>query len=324
MSAFAKCIVSGPGARAWLDSIFANRIPKQRGRIALCHLLTSRGGVRAEFTLYESAPDTFYLVSAGALERHDHDTLKKLLPKDGSVRFTPITTSYGVLVLAGPKSREVLQSLTDTDMSNEAFPWLTGQRISVGAVHCDVLRVNFIGELGYEFHHPIEMQNYLFDLLMKAGAKFGIKPFGIRAMMSMAIEKSYRLVGREMSIEYSAFESGLQRFVHPNKGQFLGRDALVAWQQKGFANHFVTLEMHGIEDVDARGSEPIHKGGKLIGRCTSGGYGWRLGKSLALAMVAPEYATNGTEMEVSILGKAYRATVIAESPFDPDNARLRA
>ncbi|MBM3637777.1 MAG: aminomethyl transferase family protein, partial [Alphaproteobacteria bacterium] len=138
------------------------------------------------------------------------------------------------------------------------------------------------------------------------------------------IEKSYRLVGREMSIEYSAFESGLQRFVHPNKGQFLGRDALVAWQQKGFSNHFVTLEMHGIEDVDARGSEPIHKGGKLIGRCTSGGFGWRLGKSLALAMVAPEYAANGTEMDISILGKAYRATVIAESPFDPDNARLRA
>ena len=324
MSAFAKCIVSGPGARVWLDSIFANRIPKQRGRIALCHLLTTKGGVRAEFTLYESAPDTFYLVSAGALERHDHDTLKKLLPKDGSVRFTPITTSYGVLVLAGPRSREVLQSLTDTDMSNEAFPWLTGQRISVGAVHCDVLRVNFIGELGYEFHHPIEMQNYLFDLLMKAGAKFGIKPFGIRAMMSMAIEKSYRLVGRELSIEYSAFESGLQRFVHPNKGQFLGRDALVAWQQKGFANQFVTLEVHGIEDVDARGSEPIHKGGKLIGRCTSGGYGWRLGKSLALAMVAPEHAAIGTEMDVTILGKAYRAAVIAESPFDPDNTRLRA
>ena len=100
--------------------------------------------------------------------------VRDLPPKDGSVRFTPITTAYGVLVLAGPHAREVLQSLTDTDMSNAAFPWLTGQRISVGAVHCDVLRVNFIGELGYEFHHPIEMQNYLFDLLMKAGAKLPV------------------------------------------------------------------------------------------------------------------------------------------------------
>ena len=323
MSAFAKAIVSGPGARVWLDSILANRIPKARGRIALTHLLSSNGGVRAEFTVYESAPGVFYLVSAGALERHDHDTLKKLLPKDGSVTFTPITTAYGVLVLAGPKSREVLQSLTDADLSNEAFPWLTGQRISVGAVQCDVLRVNFIGELGYEFHHPIEMQNHLFDLLMKAGKPHGIKPFGIRAMMSMALEKSYRLVGREMSIEYSAFESGLHRFVHPNKGPFLGRDKLVEGQQKGFKNAFVTLEVHGIEDVDARGSEAIQKDGKTVGRCTSGGFGWRLNKSLALGMVAPEFAGTGTELDVVILGKSYRATVIPESPFDPENERLR-
>lgn len=324
MSAFAKCIISGPGARAWLDSILANRIPKNRGRIALCHLLTSQGGVRAEFTVYESAPDTFYLVSAGAFERHDHDTLKKLLPKDGSVRFTPITTAYGVLVLAGPKSRDVLQSLTDADLSNEAFPWLTGQRISVGAVQCDVLRVNFIGELGYEFHHPIEMQNHLFDMLMEAGKTHGIKPFGIRAMTSMALEKSYRLVGREMSIEYSAFESGLQRFVHPNKGQFLGRDKLVEWQQRGFKNSFVTMEVHGIEDVDARGSEAIQKNGKAVGRCTSGGFGWRLGKSLALGMVSPEFSAIGTELDVVILGKTYRATAVQESPFDPENERLRA
>jgi dimethylglycine dehydrogenase len=323
MSAFAKVIVSGPGARAWLDSIFANRIPKKAGRIALCHLLSKNGGTRAELTLYESAPGVFYLVSAGALERHDHDTLKKLLPNDDSVRLTPVTSAYGVLVLAGPKSREVLQSLTDSDISNEAFPWLSGQKISVGAVHCDVLRVNFVGELGYEFHHPIEMQNHLFDLLMKAGAQFGIRPFGIRAMMSMALEKSYRLVGREMSIEYSAFESGLQRFVHPNKGQFLGRDALVAWQQKGFKNSFVTMEVNGITDVDARGSEAIYLGDQVVGRCTSGGFGWRTGKSLALAMVSPDHSAVGTKLEIVILGKRYKATIIPESPFDAENDRLR-
>lgn len=323
MSAFAKVIVSGRDARTWLDSIFANRIPKKAGRIALCHLLSKNGGTRAEFTLYESAPGVFYLVSAGALERHDHDTLRKLLPSDDSVRLTPVTSAYGVLVLAGPKSREVLQSLTDSDVSNEAFPWLTGRKISVGAVHCDVLRVNFVGELGYEFHHPIEMQNHLFDLLMKAGAQFGIRPFGIRAMMSMALEKSYRLVGREMSIEYSAFESGLQRFVHPNKGQFLGRDALVAWQQKGFKNSFVTMEVHGITDVDARGSEAIYLGDQLVGRCTSGGFGWRTGKSLALAMVSPDHSAVGTKLEIVILGKRYAATIIPESPFDAENDRLR-
>ncbi|MEJ1158646.1 GcvT family protein [Prosthecomicrobium sp. N25] len=322
LSAFAKCLVAGPGARTWLDSILANRIPKP-GRIALCHLLTPRGGVRAEFTLFERAPDAFYLVSAGSLERHDHDVLRKLLPTDGSVTLTPVTQAWGVLGLAGPRSREVLQALTDTDLSNAAFPWLTGRTISVGPATAMALRVNFVGELGFELHHPIEMQTTIFDLLMQAGARFGIRPFGVRAMMSMALEKSYRNVGRELSIEYSAYESGLDRFVHPNKGDFIGRDALVAWRERGQANRFVTLELLDVTDADARGSEAILKGGEIVGRCTSGGYGWRVGKSLALAMVRPDLGEAGTELEVVILGKPHRAVVIGESPYDPENARLR-
>ncbi|SED20801.1 dimethylglycine dehydrogenase [Rhizobiales bacterium GAS188] len=323
MTPFAKAIVAGPGARDWLESIFANRIPKTRGRIALCHLLSQNGGVRAEFTVFERRPGEFYLVSAGALERHDHDVLRKLLPQDGSVSLHGVTQAYGVLVLAGPRSRETLGKLTDTDLSNAAFPWLSGKAISVGPIELEALRVNFVGELGFELHHPIASQNALFDLLMEAGREFGIKPFGIRAMLSMAIEKSYRLVGRELSIEYAALESGLERFVHPNKGEFIGRDALVRWQQKGFANRFVTLELHGVGDCDARGSEPIHHKGELVGRCTSGGYGWRIGKSLALAMVRPDLGETGNELEVTILGKPHIATVIGESPFDPANARLR-
>ena len=323
MSAFAKILVEGVGARAWLESIFANTIPKTRGRIALCHLLTQHGGVRAEFTVYETAPGTFYLVSAGALERHDHDTLRKLLPADGRVTLRPITEARGVLVLAGPRSREVLQSLTDTDLSSTAFPWLSGQAITVGHVGTDALRVNFIGELGWELHHPIEMQTALFDLLMAAGKTAGIRPFGIKAMTSLSVEKSYRLIGRELSIEYSAFESGLQRFVKMDK-PFLGRDALAARQKKPAQYRYVTLEVHGVTDVDARGSEPILHKGKLVGRTTNGAYGWRVGKSLALAMVEPALGELGQELHVTLLGKAYRATVIAESPFDPGHARLRS
>jgi len=323
MSPFAKAIVSGNGARQWLDSILANRIPKTRGRIALCHLLTKNGGVRAEFTVYERAPDEFYLVSAGALERHDHDILRKLLPKDGSVQFENVTQAYGVLVLAGPRSRDVLRKLTDADLSNAAFPWLSGKPISIGPIGLHALRVNFVGELGFELHHPIASQNALFDLLMRTGAQFAIKPFGIRAMLSMAVEKSYRLIGRELSIEYAALESGLDRFVHLNKGEFLGRDALVHWREKGFANRFVTLELDGVTETDARGSEPIRRNGEIVGRCTSGGYGWRVKKSLALAMVRPDLGEIGSELEVTLLGKPHRAIVIAESPFDPQNERLR-
>ena len=320
MSAFAKMEVSGPGAREWLDSILANRIPKKMGRIALCHLLTKHGGVRAEFTVYEWAPGRFYLVSAGAYERHDHDTLYKLLPRDGSVKLNPITTRLGVLVLAGPNARKVLQKLTTTDLSNEAFPWLSGQAISVGHTSCHALRVNFVGELGFEFHHPIEQQAALFDLLMEAGREFGIRPYGIKAMSSLSIEKSYRLVPRELSIEYSAYESGLDRFVHPNKGQFLGRDALVAGREKGLNWNFVTMEVHGITDADSdtRGSEPIYSQGKLVGRATNGGFGWRVNKSLALGMVRPEVATLGADLEIKILNKMFKASVIAESPYDSE------
>ncbi len=172
------------------------------------------------------------------------------------MRIDKVTTQYGVLVLAGPRSREVLAKVADIDVSNAAFPWLTARPISIGAAGAIAMRVNFIGELGYEIHHPIEMQNYIFDKLMAAGAEFGIKPFGIRAMDSLRLEKSYKLVGRELSIEYAALESELGRFVDLNK-DFLGKDALVEWRDKGFANKLVTLELAGVKDVDARGSEPV-------------------------------------------------------------------
>ena len=324
MSAFAKFEASGPGAEAWLDSIVANKIPKTVGRIALCHLLSKNGGVRSEFTIYRDTAQKFYMVSAGALERHDWDYLYKTVPSDGSVQLQKITTQYGVLVLAGPRSREVLQKITDTDLSNQSFRWLTGKHINVGWAQARCVRVNFVGELGWELHHPIEMQNYIFDQIMQAGAEFDIKPFGIRAMDSMRLEKSYRLIARELSIEYAALESGLDRFVHLDKGDFIGRDALAAWKQKGFANTFVTMEVHDVMDADARGSEVIYKDGEVVGRATSGGYGWRIGKSLALAMVKPELAALGTAMEIEILGQRHRVTVIEESPYDPQNEKLRA
>ena len=326
MSAFAKCFISGPGAEKWLDGILANRIPKKVGRIALTHMLTSLGGVRAEFTVYKAREQGYYLVSAGAFERHDHDYLRKALPNDGSVQMMPVTTAWGVLVLAGPNSRKVLQKLTDADLSNEAFPWLSGKQISVGTTWAHTMRVNFVGELGYEFHHPVEQQVALFDHLMKAGREFGIRPYGIKAMSALSIEKSYRLIPRELSIEYSAYESGLDRFVHPNKGQFIGRDALVAGREKGLNWNFVTLEVHGVTDADSdtRGSEPIYSKGKLVGRATNGGFGWRVNKSLALGMVKPEFAAAGTELEIKILDKLFKASVIMESPYDPDNLKLRA
>ena len=324
MSAFAKFEVTGEGAEDWLNRLVANRIPRKAGRLALCHMLTPFGGVRSEFTIYKQAPAHYYLVSAGAYERHDFDYLRKHLPTDGSVILQKVTTQYGVLVIAGPRSRELLQSVTDADLSSAAFPWLTGQFINVGHAQAQALRVNFVGEQGWELHHPIEMQNTIFDLLLEAGAAFDLKPFGIRAMDSLRLEKSYRLIPRELSIEYGALESGLDRFVRLDKEAFIGRDAVLKAQASDPNWRFVTMEVHDIKGADARGSEPLYKDGEMIGRATSGGYGWRLGKSLALAMVRPEFGDIDTELEISILGQRHKATVIPEVPFDSTNERLRA
>ncbi|RMD63061.1 MAG: FAD-dependent oxidoreductase [Alphaproteobacteria bacterium] len=324
MTAFSKFLVSGPGAEVFLDRLVANRLPRKVGRISLCHALNRTGGVRSEFTIMRDGPDRFYLVSAGAMQRFDWDYLCKQAPTDGSVRLDNVTTQYGVLVIAGPQARTLMQRVSDADFSNAAFPWLSGQFIDIGWAPCRVVRVNFVGELGWEIHHPLEMQNHIFDVLMDAGKDLELKPFGIRAMDSLRIEKSYRLVGTELSIEYAAFESGLHRFVHPNKGDFIGRDSLVAWQQRGFKNQFVTLEVHDVSDADAIGNEPLFKDGELVGRATAGGFGWRVGKSLALGFVRPELTAPGTELEIDILGTHKPATIIPESPFDPDNERLRA
>ena len=252
MSAFAKFEVSGPGAEGWLEFDPDQPLPKALGRVTLTYLLTARGGVRAEFTLtriglnastsFRPAPWRRMIRCAGKAAARRRE--RALGQGDDAARR---------LVLAGPRSREVLAKVADIDVSNKAFPWLTARHLSIRAAGLLAMRVNFVGELGYELHHPIEMQNYIFDALMAAGAPFGIKPFGIRAMDSEA-GKSYKLVGRELSIEYAALESGLDRFVDFNKGRFFGRDALVAWRGKGFANTLVTMEVQGVVDADARGS----------------------------------------------------------------------
>jgi len=324
MTAFAKCRVSGPGAEAFLDYMLANRLPKKIGRVGLCHSLNTKGGVHSEFTVIRESADSFYMVSAGAMQRLDHDWLKKRMPRDGSVHFENVTNQYGVLVVAGPKSRELMSRVTRADLSNEAFPWLTSQLIDVGMAPTRSARVNFVGELGWEIHHPIEYQNHVFDALVTAGADLGIKPFGIRAMDMLRIDKSYRMVGTELSIEYSAFESGLHRFIHPNKGEFLGRDALADWQQKGFKNAMVTMQIHDLTDADPLGNNPIFRDGKMVGRATSGNYAPRMNASYVMAMVPPDMAAEGEEFQIDVLGTLHRATVVGESPYDSENAKLRA
>ena len=324
LSGFAKCRISGSSAENFLNFLVANKISKTIGRVSLCHALNSLGGVHSEFTITKESENSFYLVSAGAYQRLDHDWIKKNMPTDNSVIFEDLTNSKGVLVLAGPKSRELMKLVSKDNFENENFPWLTSQIVNIGNYPVLAMRVNFVGELGWELHHPIEYQNQIFDILFQHGSKLNLKPFGIRAMDSLRIEKSYRLPGRELSIEYAALESGLNRFVSENKGDFIGRDGLAEWKSKGLSYGFVTLEVHNVKDADALGNNPIYLDGKVIGRATSGGYGHRIKKSLVLAMINPSLIQIGLKVKIDILGTKYDASIINESPYDPSNEKLRA
>jgi len=326
LTPFTKHVVEGPGAEGWLDSLVANKVPAKVGRMALSHALTKRGGIRSEFTITKLGEETFYLVSAGAAERYDTDLLHKRLPADGSVRLSNITTSRGCFVLAGPRSREVLAKLTDTPLGSDAFPWLTGQVAEVGlATDVYLMRVNFVGSLGWELHFPIEYANHLFEAIFAAGEEFGIGMAGMRAMESLRMEKSYRMWGSDLTRENTPFEASLDRFVRMGKGEFTGRAALERQLAAGVPNRFVTLEVHGVTDTDPLGNEPLFDGkGRMIGRATSGYYGHVLKKSLAIGYVKPEFAEVGAKIAIEILGERREATVLVDSPYDPGNKELRA
>ena len=326
LTPFTKHEVRGPGAEAWLDGLVANKVPTRTGRIALCHALTRRGGIRSEFTITKLGEQHYYVVSAGAAERYDGDYLRRMLPVDGSVTLEHITTSRGCFVVAGPRSRELLAKLTDAPLDNAAFPWLTSQVIEVGlAPGVYALRVNFVGALGWELHFPIEYAHHLFDAIFAAGAGYGVGMVGMRAMESLRMEKSYRMWGSDMTRDYTPLESSLDRFVRMNKGPFIGREALELQLAAGVPQRFITLEAHDVGDADPLGNEPLFDaGGTMIGRATSGYYGHTLEKSLAIGYVKPEFATPGTALAIEIMGERKRATVLVESPYDPDNNDLRA
>ena len=286
------------------------------------------GSIRSEFTITRlsdgAVGERFFIVGPGAAHNIDLDFLQKALPKDGSVHLSDKTNQYGVFVLAGPNARSVLQKIADADISNGSFKWLSMQEIPIGfCPKVRAMRVNFVGSLGWELHHPIEYQLQLFEALQKAGAEFGIKNVGMRAMDSMRLEKSYRLWGTDLNAENSALEANLQRFVKLNKGEFTGRQALIEQQEQGVLNKFCTIEIEA-DDADSFGNEPIIIDEKVVGRGTSGGYGHFIQKSLMLGYIESDYANIGQECQVRLLDKLLPAKIIAESPYDPENSALKA
>ncbi|MEM7070927.1 MAG: FAD-dependent oxidoreductase [Pseudomonadota bacterium] len=328
LSSFAKYEVEGDGARVWLDQMVANKIPTKIGHMSLAHALNPSGSVRSEFTITKLKDglwgERFFVVGPGAAHDYDWDFLRKTAPRDGSVIIKDVTSQLGTFVLAGPDSRKVLEKLADGDVSNEAFPWLSASEIAVGFCPSLIaMRVNFVGSLGWELHHPIEYQNHLFDALMDAGKEYDIALVGMRAMDSMRLEKSYRLWGSDLNAENTILEAGLKRFVRFNKGHFAGLESLKKQIEEGISYKFSTIEIES-DDADPFGNEPIFIDGKVVGRATAGGYGHSIQKSLLLGYIETSYSDIGNICEVRILDQLRPAKIIAESPYDPLNEMLRA
>ena len=326
MTPMAKFEVSGPGAEDWLERILANRPPRAPSRIALCHLLTEKGTVRSEFTVTRLGEDLYYLVGTPRGERHDFDVLWRALPRDGSVNLRNATDERGCFTVIGPNAREVLQPIADGDLGNEALPWLRARTMAVGfASDVRVLRIDYEGELGYELYHPIGHQLALLDAILEAGEGQGMRLAGYRAIESLRLDKSYRAMYRDLDVEHSALEAGLDRFLKLDGNRdFVGRAALERQRAAGLERRMVTLEVD-TRDADAYMNEGVYAsgGGPLVGRVTSGAYSHTLGHSISMAYVGIEHRRPGTELEIPLLGERRRATVIEDSPYDPANRRPR-
>lgn len=320
ISNYGKFEVTGAGAADWLASILANRVPDV-GRLALSPMLNERGRLIGDFTMCRADPDRFFLIGTYAAERYYQRWFERHAPPAG-VAVQACAMQLLGLSLAGPRSRELLQSLVDVDLSNAGFPFLSFRSMDVGLIPAHVGRVSFTGELGYEIWIPSEYQRALFDLLVEAGRRHGLRHFGGRALNAMRLEKSFGNWAREYRPIYGPYEAGLGRFVDLGKPAFIGRAAAAVEKGRGGERQLITLEVDA-RDADAIGDEPISHDGQVVGWVTSGGYGHRVQKSLALGYVDRRVAHAIEGFAVELIGERRAATRLAIPAFDPKGARMR-
>ena len=327
-TAFTKHVVKGPGATNFLNWFTCNKLPKV-GRINLTYALTDHGTTRTEYTIVRMAEDSYYLVSAGAWSSYDYDYLKKAaedkMGEFGYIEIHDVTSQWGVFAIAGPKSRDLLKAVindkdTSSALSNKIFPWLSAKKIEIGMCPVNAIRVAYTGELGWELHHPIEMQNYLWDRLLLAGSEYGLKLVGARAQNWLRQEKSYRAFGTELGRDATPLEADLLRFVDLEK-EFLGKERM---QQTGVRAQCVTLLIDGPNDADPWGREALYLGnGTKVGRLTSGGYSVVFNKSIGMGYIRPDLAKEGQKLKVKMLNSLWDAEVTCDSPYDPSNETIR-
>ena len=317
---FSRYLVTGADAVAWLDGLIAGRMPSV-GRIGLGYFPDDRGRIVTEMSLVRRAEDRVLLITAAAAEWHDLEWLKKHLPGGSDISIENRTEDYDCQILTGPKTRDILSGLCNADLG---LPWLTWQFTEIVGRPVLLLRVSYAGELGWEVHTKTEDSGPVFDAVMEAGRPHGLKPFGMYALNSLRLEKGYRAWKGDLSTDYTVLEGGLDRFVRWSKESFVGKPAMEIERQAGPAKRFVTLVVDA-GACDAPYMSTLWHGDEKVGETTSGGWGHRVGKSIALGMARADLAVEGTELDVEIFGERRRAEVQADRPlYDPDNARMRA
>ena len=322
LSSFAKYEVRGPDAQRLLERVCANRLPRRDGDVVLSQMLTRLGGIECEATVTRFTAEHYYLLSGAVAELHDFDWLVQHVIPGEDLAITNVTDDYGVLVLAGPKSRDVLSGLSDTDLTNEGgFTWLRAKEIKVAGIPVRALRISYVGELGWELHCKMDALSILHDAVIRAGKAYNIRHFGTYALNALRMEKGYKAWGSELTTEISLVEADMRRFIR-EEGSYIGAAVVQRKEKDGVPLHLVYCQVEA-DDADPMGNEPVYEGNDIIGITTSGAYGHCVKKSLMFAYVNSGFQSAGTSFEVGILGKRQKAIVLAEPAWDPGNTRLK-
>jgi glycine cleavage system T protein len=322
-TSFAKIEVSGAGAEAFLQTMCDNDVARPVGTVVYTSMLNERGGIECDFTVTRISEDRYRIVSGTAFGQHDLAWIRSRAPRDGSVRVTDVTSSYACVGLWGPLARAILQALTAADLSNPAFPYMRAREIPVGSVPCLALRVTYVGELGWELYCPMDVGSELWDTLWEVGRPLGMVAGGYRAIDSLRLEKGYRVWGSDITPDVTPYQAGLAFAVKLDKGPFVGREAMRESHHSQADPVLVCLVLDDPRSV-ALGEEPVRVGADVVGRVTSGGFGYTVGRSIAYAYLPARHREPGTAVEVEIFGRWVKAEVAAEPLFDPSGERIRS
>ena len=322
VSGFNRYEISGEGVEAFLDRMICGRLPTEIGKIGLCYLLSEKGNILSEATLVKLGQDRYWWGSAAAAEWHDRDWLKRYMPD--TVQLTEMAATHTILVVAGPDSRALLQSLSPrSDWSREAFPWLTARSMFIGHAEVVAMNVSFSGELAFELHVPNEQLYLVWQLLHGAGDAFDPGHFGLYATESMRLEKGYLHWKADLIVEFNPYEAGLERFVKLDKADFIGKTALLQQIERGPRKRLVSLTLD-CDIAPAHAGDPVFAHGRQVGSITSAGYGHRVAKNIAYAYLDPQASAIGSEVSVGLLGEHYDALIVDPLLYDASNSLIKS